>query len=212
MKNTIITLMLAAGLLLGARAPAAMNDSVVKLQKRWAEVRYQLPEKQRKDGYKDLAKQADSVVASQPANAEAHIWAGIIYSTWAGDSGPFSAMKRVKHARKELEKALEIDPNALNGAAYTSLGALLYQIPGLLGGDDELAEKDLRKGLEMDPQGIDANYFYAAFLTDQKRYQEAKNYLKAAAAAPARPGRAVADAGRKHEIEALEQKVSSKLK
>jgi len=212
MKISTIGLIIATVLLFNAQGRAAMNGDVLALQKRWAEVRYQLPEKQRKDAYKSLAKQADGVVTAQPDSAEAHIWSGIIYSTWAGESGPFGAMKRVKHARKELERAIAIDPNAMDGAAYTSLGSLLYQIPGIMGGDDELAEKNLRKGLEMNQKDIDANYFYAAFLVDQKRYQEAESYLKAAAAAPARPGRAVADAGRKQEIETLEAKVRSKLK
>ena len=48
----------------------------------------------------------------------------------------------------------------MDGAAYTSLGALYYQVPGWpLGfGDDAAARTMLRKGLAIDPDGIDANY------------------------------------------------------
>jgi len=140
------------------------------------------------------------VVAARPDAAEAHIWAGIVYSTYAGEVSMFSAGKQVKRARTELEQALAIDPVAMQGSAYTSLGALLYQIPGFMGGDDAEAEEMLLKGLELNPDGIDSNYFYGAFLADQGRYDEAEKFLQRASAAPPRPGREVADQGRQAEI------------
>lgn len=193
-------------------AGARMSPEVTELQESWAEVKYELPKKQRKKAFEVLAEQADSVVSAEPNSAEAHIWAGIIYSTWAGESGMFSAMKRAKRAKAELERALELDPDALHGSAYTSLGALLYQLPGMMGGDDEQAEAYLRKGIELNPDGIDSNYFYAEFLADQDRYEESRQYLAHAAEAPARPGRETADQGRRQEIDALNETIEKKLR
>ena len=112
----------------------------------------------------------------------------------------FSAGKQVKRAREELEAALDLDAEAMDGSAYTSLGALLFQIPGFMGGDDEAAERYLRQGLALNPEGIDANYFYALFLIDQDRPEEAERHLRVAQAAPPRPNRSLADQGRQGEI------------
>lgn len=67
-------------------------------------------------------------------------------------------------------------------------------------GDDEKAEKLLKQALAINPTGIDPNFFYGDFLLEQGDKAQAKIYLDKALAAPARPGREVADEGRKTEI------------
>ena len=183
-----------------AAAWADSQDPVKALQDHWAVANYQSEGKQRKQAFEDLTAEADKVVASMPDTAEAHIWAGIVYSTYAGEVSMFKAGKQVKRAREELEHALQIDPQAMQGSAYTSLGALLFQIPGFMGGDDEEAENMLLKGIELNPDGIDSNYFYGTFLLDQDRSDEAEQFLRKAQSAPPRPGRELADNGRQKEI------------
>ena len=125
-------------------------------------------------------------------------------STYAGAKGGLGALGLVKQARASLEAALDIDPEALDGSAYTSLGSLYYQVPGWpLGfGDDGKARKYLQKSLAINPDGIDANYFFGDFLLDQGEPQRARIYLEKVLAAPDRPGRAVADQGRRAEAQA----------
>lgn len=201
MKPILCTIGLALGLSL-TPAFAATNDVVLQVQHDWASANYAKEGKERKQAFEALVQEADDLVARYPDVAEAHVWAGIVYSTYAGEVSMFSAGKQVKRARAELEQALELDPGAMNGSAYTSMGALLFQIPGFMGGDDEQAEQLLRKGLEYNPEGIDANYFYGKFLLDQERDEEARQYfLKAKQAAP-RPDRPLADRGRRNEIAA----------
>jgi len=124
------------------------------------------------------------------------------------------ALDLVKQSKASLEQAVALDPKALEGSAYTSMGALYYQVPGWpIGfGDDEQAEKLLKQALQLNPNGIDPNYFYGDFLFRQKRYSEAKLALEKAQAATARPGREVADRGRQAEIAALLAKVQAELK
>ena len=196
------SLLTAAALSLAVVHPAAASPTVATVQKHWAEANYSSEGKARKTAFASLTQEADQLVAQAPDSAEAHIWAGIVYSTYAGEVSMFSAGRQVKRARSELETALQLDPAAMHGSAYTSLGALLYQIPGFMGGDTGRAEELLKKGLELDPDGIDSNFFYASFLMDQKRYDEAARYLQKAAAAPDRPNRTLADRGRRAEIAA----------
>jgi len=193
-----LTLML--GSVHAATGPDPVPEAVLTLQQHWAHANYETEGKARKQSFVALTEEADQLVATMPDEADAHIWAGIVYSTYAGEVSMFKAGKQVKRARTELERALELDPEAMNGAAYTSLGALLYQIPGFMGGDDEQAEELLIRGLSLNADGIDANYFYATYLIDQKRQDEALTYLEKALQAPDRPGRSVADAGRRAEV------------
>ena len=66
------------------------------------------------------------------------------------------------------------------------------------------------KGAEVNPSGIDANYFYADFLANQGDYAKARDYLNRALAAPPRPGREDADAGRRRDIERLLVQINGK--
>ncbi|WP_297365457.1 hypothetical protein [Thauera sp.] len=183
------------------------------LQGRWADIQYGLPEKQREAAFAELAERAGKAVAAEPEAAELHIWHGIILSTWAGAKGGLGALDLVKAAKVELETALKLDAQALDGSAYTSLGSLYYQVPGWpLGfGDDARAEALLTQALAVNPAGIDANYFHGDFLWRQKRYGEARVALEKALAAADRPGRAAADEGRRAEARRLLEQVRAKL-
>ena len=208
-----------AALLSAVSLPSlALTDSGQKslqlLQSRWAEINYQVPAAQREAEFAKLAAEADTLVRSNPQDAELHIWRGIILSTYAGAKGGLGALDLVKQSKASLERALALDPKALEGSAYTSMGALYYQVPGWpIGfGDDDQAEKLLKQALQLNPNGIDPNYFYGDFLFRQARYSEAKRALEKAQAASARPGREVADRGRQAEIAALLAKVQAELK
>lgn len=184
------------------------------LQDRWAEINYQVPKEQREKAFASLSEQAQKAVSAEPDAAELHIWNGIILSTYAGAKGGLGALGLVKEAKASLEQGLALDPKALSGSAYTSLGSLYYQVPGWpIGfGDDEKAEAMLKQALAINPDGIDPNYFYADYLARAKRYAEAKVALEKALQAPARPNRLSADDGRKQDIQALLSKVNAELK
>lgn len=182
-----------------------MQAELAQIQQRWAQIQYQLPEDDKEKAFEALAKEAETFVADYPGRAEPLIWQGIVLSTYAGAKGGLGALGLVKEARASLEAALKIAPEALDGSAYTSLGSLYYQVPGWpLGfGDDEMARKYLQKSLAINPDGIDANYFFGDFLAEQDEPQRARVYLEKVLAAPPRPGREVADAGRRAEAELL---------
>ena len=198
---SILILFMAFSFSLGVRAES--NSEVIALQDRWAEVNYQLSGDEQVDAFAALAEQADQVTGRYPDSAEAWIWSGIIKSTYAGAKGGLGALSLAKESRRDLEKAMDLDAEAMNGSAYTSLGTLYYSVPGWpVGfGDNDKAEELLTRALQIAPQDIDANYFYAEFLRDQKEYDQARTYYLKAQGAPARPGRSVADEGRHKDIE-----------
>ncbi len=183
------------------------------LQQRWAQINYQLPEAQREQAFEALAKEAEQSVRARPDAAELLTWQGIILSTYAGAHGGLGALGIAKQARSSFEQAIALDPQALQGSAYTSLGTLYSQVPGWpVGfGDDEEAERLLTRALQINPNGIDPNYFYADYLLRNDRPEEALRALQKAQAAPDRPGRELADQGRRGEIAVLLEKVRAEL-
>lgn len=70
----------------------------------------------------------------------------------------------------------------------------------------------LKKGLAVNPDGIDPNYFYGDFLFRAGDLENAERALRKAMAAQARPGRKVADEGRRREIGELLEKIAEKRK
>jgi len=206
--------MLAFGTLHAATAAdPAFDSELLSIQQAWAKVNYETPAGDaRAQAFEALEKRAEQFTKQHPTRAEALIWEGIIESSYAGAKGGLGALGLAKEARGNLEKALKIDPTALDGSAYTSLGTLYARVPGFpVGfGDDDKARKLLQKALELNPNGIDPNYFYADFLYEEGQYAEAAKYLERAAKAPPRPGRETADKGRHGEIDALAAKIKAK--
>ena len=198
-------LMIALLLLLPMAMPCwadSMDSDLAGIQQRWAEIQYQLPLDQKIKAFEALALDAEELVAANPDRAEPRIWQAIVLSTWAGAKGGLGALGLVKDARRQLEKALDIDATALEGSAYTSLGSLYYQVPGWpLGfGDDDKARRYLQKALAINPDGIDPNFFFGDYLLEQGEEARAREYLERALAAPDRSGREIADQGRREEI------------
>ena len=193
---------------------AAFNTELLAIQQSWAKVNYETPAGDaRAQAFDQLEQRAEKFVQQNPGRAEALIWEAIIESSYAGAKGGLGALGLCKEARGNLEAALKLNPNALDGSAYTSLGTLYYKVPGFpVGfGDHDKARKLLRKALEINPQGIDPNYFYGEFLYEEGEYAQALQYLDKAAKAAPRPGRELADKGRRAEIAALTAKVKQEL-
>jgi len=204
-------LLLALALLPIAVWSAPVDDAVAELQRDWEVIRYQTPQAEREKRFEALSAKAHKVTETYAGRSEPLIWEGIIVSSWAGEKGGIGALGLVKQAKADYEQALQIDAKALDGSAYNSLGVLYYKVPGWpLGfGDKAKAKELLQKALAINPQGIDPNFFYAEYLVETKHADEAMPYLEKALQAPPRPGRQIADSGRREEVRALMAKVKS---
>lgn len=194
----------------GLTAAATPEDLIRPIQDQWADIKYNKPEKQQADLYHALAQQTHKIVEANPGSAEALTWEGIVVSSEAGAKGGLGALSLAKEAKLRFEEALKINDKALAGSAYTSLATLYAQVPGWpVGfGNKEKAEEYFRKSLAINPAGIDANFFFGEYLLGRDRRSEARTHLEAALKAPPRPGRELADSGRRQEIQALLAKIN----
>ncbi|WP_298235753.1 hypothetical protein [uncultured Azohydromonas sp.] len=211
MNKTLAGLLALCGALPVLATAAPVDDAVTELQHDWEVIRYQTPAAEREKRFEALAAKAHQVSASFPGRSEPLVWEGIIVSSWAGEKGGLGALSLAKQAKALYEQAIQIDGNVLDGSAYNSLGVLYYKVPGWpLGfGDKAKAGELLRKALTINPKGIDPNFFYAEYLVETKHADEATPYLERALQAPPRPGRQIADTGRREEARALLAKVKA---
>ena len=211
-KTTVSVLL---GLLLSAAVHAATPEEIIRpIQDQWAEIKYRTPEKQQAEQYEALVQKTRQIVESHPGLVEALIWEGIVISSEAGARGGLGALSLAKEAKLRFEEALKINDKALGGSAYTSLATLLAKVPGWpIGfGDKARAEEYFKKSLAINPDGIDPNFFYGEYLIDRDRLQEARQYLEKALKAAPRPGRELADNGRRDEIKTLLAKLDKEAK
>jgi len=208
LRSRIATLAIAGILAVPLAFAAPVDDAVAELARDWAEIKYKAPANEQAAKYEALANRAHEVSARYPDRAEPMVWEGIIVSSFAGAKGGLGALNLAKQAKALYENSLQIDPNALDGSAYNSLGVLYYKVPGWpLGfGDKPKAQELLQKALAINPKGIDPNFFYGEFLIETGKPAEAVAYLERAVNAPPRPGREVADAGRRAEATELLRK------
>ena len=199
-------------LLTSSLVRAGMEEDVARVRQEWERIKYQTAAREQEAALEALGKDAEKVMMQYPKSAEPAIWHGIVEASYAGAKGGLGALSHAKNARKSLEQALALNPNALEGSAYTSLGSLYYQVPGWpIGfGDDKKALELLQKGLAANPNGIDPNYFYGDFLYRSGDYTGAEQALRKALQAPPREGRKLADDGRRTEVNALLEKIRDK--
>lgn len=196
-----LALLLTCSLAANATQPA----SAATVRDQWEQANFVAAGPEREGQFMALIETCDSLLSTQPDNAEALTWCGIVESSYAGVAGGLGALKHAKAARKHFERAIGKDQNTVNGAALTSLGTLYAKVPGWpIGfGDEKKARKYLESGLKANPNGIDSNFFMAEFLADQGETEAAKQHLERALQAPPRPGRIISDEARRAEINAL---------
>lgn len=206
MKRSIPWLFALLCPLLAAAGP--VEDGVVALQHDWEVIRYQTAPAEREKRFEALAAKAHALSEAHPQRSEPLVWEGIIVSSWAGEKGGLGALGLVKKAKASYETAIQLDASALDGSAFNSLGVLYYKVPGWpLGfGDKAKARELLQKALQLNPNGIDPNFFFGEYLLETGQAAEAVGYLERALAAPPRPGRQVADTGRREEARTLLEK------
>lgn len=196
----------------GHAASSNLDDAISDVGHRWAEITYQTPDNEKQAAFNGLIANAKQVSESFPNRAEPLVWQAIVLASAAKVEGGLGALSKVKQARDDLLIAEKINPTALNGSIYNSLGSLYAKVPGWpVGfGDKNRAREYFEKALTINPDGIDPNYFYADLLADQGEYAKAVDHLKRALAAPPRVGREDADNGRRREVEQLLETIKKK--
>jgi len=174
----------------------------------WAKAAYQTPQVDRFATFSALADRARR--EAKDDDAASLIWKGICISTLAGEKRGLGSLKLVREARAAFRAAINLDKNALEGAAQMSLGALYYKLPAfpVSFGSKRKARRLLNQALEISPKSMDANFFMADFFATIGELDSARRHIEIGLSAPLRPSRRVADLGRRDELRRLLAKIN----
>ena len=164
----------------------AMVNTLQKIESEWALAEHTYSKDNRKVAFQSLLKQTATLTNKFPSKAEPLILQACIILTRAKIENSINALSSVHKAKNLLEKAIDINPHADRGSAMVTLGVLYYKVPSwpIAFGDNEKANKMLQYALRVNPKGIDSNYFYAEFLIEQEKPEQATAYLVKALNAP----------------------------
>ena len=205
-RSKLLAAALGAGLMLAPLATAlAWEGEVAGLERRWEQITTQQAEGDRRSALKSLSERAERLVEANPDVAQPLIWYGIIEASHARERSGLGALSSARAARDALERAVEIDPQGGNGSAYVTLGALYDRAPGRpIGfGNSDTAERMFQQALEIRPDGIDVNFYYAAYLAEEGRQAEAREHAQRAVDGSVREGREASDEALREEARAL---------
>lgn len=185
----------------------AFESELFSLKNRWEHTVTDMPANQRESTLRSLATEAEQLANQNPNEADVLIWQGIVLASYARERGGLGALGTAGDARDVLERAIEIDPQGGNGSAYVTLGALYDRAPGRpLGfGNSNTAERMFQRALDIRPDGIDVNYYYAAFLKEEGNTQAAREHAQRAVNGTARENRQLSDEALRRDAETLLQ-------
>ncbi|MDX8392580.1 MAG: hypothetical protein R8K53_08475 [Mariprofundaceae bacterium] len=194
-----------------------VTDAVHQLQLEWAVANYKTADDDKETAFKALVDKAAALSGKYAGRAEPKVWEAIIRAGYAGAMGGmssmFNAMPQMEQGRDLLLAAERIDPMAMNGSIYTTLGSFYYMVPGgFIGfGDDDKALTYLNKAVTAAPDDMDANYFMADYWLEKKKYKKAMAWFENLLSLPDVAGRPVYSAGRKAEAAVKLAKVKKRL-
>lgn len=146
--------------------------------------------KQRQAHLEAFAEQVEQWQQAEPNNVAALVWHGTVLESLAREVGGFTGLRYAKLARTQLEHALTLDAEGYAGMAQLGLGLLYERAPGwpVAFGSLKRAEEQFLAALAVRPEGVDTNFYYAAYLKFLGRNKEAMGYAKQALAATPRKG------------------------
>ena len=205
LSRSLIAAAMGTAVALSPLTATAFEGELFSLKNRWEHTVTDMPANERESTLKTLAGEVEQLVEEHQDEADVLVWQGIILASYARERGGLGALGTAGDARDALEKAIEIDPQGLNGSAYVTLGALYDRAPGRpLGfGNSETAERMFQRALEIRPDGIDVNYYYAAFLKEEGNEQAAREHAQRAVNGNARASRQVSDEALRRDAETL---------
>jgi tetratricopeptide (TPR) repeat protein len=142
----------------------------------WGDIRASTRD-QKLEAYERGRHAAKRAAELAPRNPEAHFWYAINTARWGQTKGIVRSLFLLPTVQEEIQIILDLDPKFT--AVYALAGHVLYEVPGLLGGDLHKAEEMFRKGLEQDPQFTALRVGLGKTLLKLKRVAEAQRELQA---------------------------------
>ena len=135
------------------------------------------------DRWDDATAAAERAVALQPNNSNYHLWLGRAYGLKAENASILSAPGLAGKARREFERAVQLDPS--NAAACADLAEFYMEAPGIIGGGKDKAAAQAEQLARLDPAA--AHWLRGKLAEKAKNLGEAEKEYRAAIQASKSP-------------------------
>ncbi|RJX34687.1 MAG: hypothetical protein C4525_06445 [Desulfarculus sp.] len=133
-------------------------------------------------------KAGQQAVAINPQSLPGHFWLGVAYGVYGNAKGVLKSLSLVNPIKQEMALVIKMDPGYEAGGAYRVLGRLYFKLPGLFGGDNDLAIKNLRTAVAKGPKRYLSHIYLAEVLIKEGQEDAARKYLQMVVSGPADPG------------------------
>jgi tetratricopeptide (TPR) repeat protein len=142
----------------------------------WGDIRARTAD-DKLDAYDRGRQVAKRAVELEPKNVPAHFWFAINSGRWAQTKGVLRSLFLLPTLKEEIQIILDLDPQFT--PVYALAGTVYYEVPGVFGGDLNLAEEMFRKGLAQDPKFAAMRVGLGKTLIKKGRIAEARRELQA---------------------------------
>jgi tetratricopeptide (TPR) repeat protein len=195
-----------------ATTAADFDQELAAIIRDYDKAYYDTPNRDAKSkAFEAVAQRAANLAKQHPNRGEPVSWQG---QSLAEQSAVEGSLGLAKQARKALEAAIAITPNAYASEAYSTLGSMYANMPGfpLAFGDKKKAREYFQKALAINSSSIGANVGYAQLLLKTDDYAGAMKHATAALNAPPRLGREKADKAARARADSVIAKAKEKLR
>jgi tetratricopeptide (TPR) repeat protein len=142
----------------------------------WGDIRARTAD-EKLEAYDRGRQVAKRAVELEPKNVPAHFWFAINSGRWAQTKGVLRSLFLLPTLKEEIQIILDLDPKFT--PVYALAGTVYYEVPGVFGGDLNLAEEMFRKGLAQDPKFAAMRVGLGKTLIKKGRVAEARRELQA---------------------------------
>lgn len=157
-----------------------MNDYASFLTKNMEGAKSDVKKKMKAKLYEQFARiisLGDAALKTAPNNASAVILRALGVAQKGSFDGITASIKIIDPTFEALHKARKLDPKALDGLGQLVLGRMYFEVPGLLGGDSELAVQYLEEAHQISPIGVTGIRFLAEAYEDEGEDEKAEATL-----------------------------------
>ena len=121
---------------------------------------------------RELGKRA---VELAPKSEDAHFWYVANTGRWGQTKGVVRSLFLLSTVREELDILFQLNPKSVRTLNVSA--NVLFEVPGLLGGDRKKAEEQWKTALDLDPHYTIVRVDYAKLLIATGRYDDARREL-----------------------------------
>lgn len=126
----------------------------------------------------------EKAIEKYPKNEAILLWYIANFSKYGESLGVINSAKNglADKVKLHTEKLIALNPKFNDGAGYKILGVINYKVPHIplmiTWPSKQVAEDYLKKALAVNPKSISNLFYYAEYLSEVKRKEEAKIILK----------------------------------